>query len=102
VGLHFAQTIYEWMLGDGRVNFHNSMFCWRNNVRLEGAVIQKKRQACEESRQSALNTTLPEFAAQHGRLQQIGIYSWSQQLTSRTPLLLSIDGTDRLTETNSL
>jgi len=60
--------------------------------------------------------TLPSSAAEHGRLQQILIDSWyarrrrpqismhiscaqgAQQQTSRTSLLLSIDGTDRRTD----
>jgi len=58
-----------------------------------------------EPRPSALNVTLPVFAAERGRLLQISIDScWyaapadacasAQQQTSRTPLPLSIDGTD--------
>jgi len=56
--------------------------------------------------------TLPAFAAEHKRLQGTSIDSWyaapaavgryllpqgAQQQTSRTPLLLSIDATDRRT-----
>jgi len=69
-------------------------------------------------RPSAVNKTLPAFAAELGRLQaavdidrylvcrrcrrpQLSIDIWrpqgTQQQASRTPLLLSIDGTDRRT-----
>jgi len=64
-----------------------------------------------------LYMTLPAFAANCGRLQETSIDSWyaapapavidryllpAQQQTSRTPLLLSIDGTGRRTDGRTL
>jgi len=54
---------------------------------------------CVQPRPSALDMTLPAFAAGRGRLQQISIDSryaarGAQQQTNHTALLLSIDGTD--------
>jgi len=63
-----------------------------------------KRQACDEPRPSDVNMTLPAFAVEHVRLQQISIDSGTrrrpgaQQQTRRTLLLLSIDRTDRQTD----
>jgi len=58
---------------------------------------------CVEPPPSALNMTLPAFAAERRRVQHCaGIYrstttaeAGAQQQTRRPPLLLSIDGTDR-------
>ena len=58
---------------------------------------------CVQPRSSAVNTALPAFAAERRRLLSIDI-SWqrgAQQQTRRTPLLLSIDGTDRRTDERS-
>jgi len=59
---------------------------------------------CVRPRSSAVNTTLPAFAAERRRLLSIDI-SWqrgAQQQTRRTPLLLSIDGTDGQTDGRTL
>jgi len=60
-------------------------------------------QVCIEPRSSALNMTLPASAAERRRLQNMSTDSCmrcvsTQQQTSRTPLLLLIDGTDRRTD----
>ena len=69
---------------------------------------QQKQQLCIEPRSLAFVMTLPAFAAERRRLSQTSIDNWlyaapadararAQQQTSRTQLLLSIDGTDRRT-----
>jgi len=55
----------------------------------------QKRNKSVQPRPSAVNMTLPAFAAERQRLLWIDIFCpGAQQQTRRTPLLLSIDGTD--------
>ena len=69
-------------------------------------VLQKQQQLCVEPPPSALNVTLPAFAAESRRPHpRARIYrsisvadAGDQQQTRRPPLLLSIDGTDRWTD----
>jgi len=62
------------------------------------------KQICvDHPRSSALSMTLPAIFAKRGRLQQIyqsilAAGARAQQQTSRTPLKLSIDGTDGRTD----
>jgi len=66
---------------------------------LTGATLVGKK-VCVKPPASALNMTLPAFAAERRRLQQISIDSWyaappgAQQQTRRTPLLLPVGSTD--------
>jgi len=57
-----------------------------------------------QPRPLAVNMTLPTFAAEHRRLLVIDISCprGAQQQTRRTPLLLSIDGTDGRTDARPL
>jgi len=68
------------------------------------------KQDCVQPPMSAVNMTLPAFAAERWRLQH-GARSYrstaaadagAQQQTRRPPLLLSIDGTDRRTDARPL
>jgi len=62
---------------------------------------EKEKQVCVEPPPSALNMTLPAFAAERRRLHcsmAPGLAQGAQQESRLPPLLLSIDGTDRQTD----
>jgi len=64
--------------------------------------VSKIEQVCVQPPLSAVNVTLPAFTAERWRLLHSAIHRYllpqdAQLQTLRTPLLLSIDGTDRQT-----